>query len=273
MTAGPPPTGGRGNGLAPQGSWVALGECDPRVADELLGDLALARIPAYALASPGSVGGYLELRLPVRPVDRLFVDGAQLSAARQLVSTRLAETGLDALAQPAPAPLEQDAAFAAIIADFQAPTEPGSWPASEDLGPAGNELDLPAGPASTRRAAGPVIRPATPPGLLDPGGLLYDSPLGDGGRLPGADPFAGDEHHYLPPAPPPVSPWHPVTRAGALAVLAGLLSFLLPPLGVFTDATVADALGATLIVAGTAALVSRLREDRPADGPDDGAVV
>jgi hypothetical protein len=154
--------------------------------------------------------------------------------------------------------------FAEIVAGLRAPdasaepgAEPGArrWPAAEDIDPR--------------------VRPGGETGLLDPGGLLYDSSIGEGRREPGADPFDGDDNHYSPPEPEPGPPMHAVTKAGIFALLAGIFFLFAPVFGLFSDDTISDVLGAAFVIGGIAALVSRLRDDDP-DGPgrsDDGAVV
>ncbi|HEV7209569.1 MAG TPA: hypothetical protein VGN54_12640 [Mycobacteriales bacterium] len=255
------PHGGRGNGLSATAGWVALGECDPRLADELLGDLALARIAAYAAPSVGAQGGYLERRPPRRPLDQLFVDGVHRQEAQALIRGRLGP--------PPPPSTPDDAAFAAIVAGFDAPAPAGGWPVSEDI----DASAVPPAPADDRPAAPRVVRPAQEPGLLDPGGLLYDSVLGDGQRQRGEDPFAGDDNHYEPPPVEPLPPVHPLTRAAVVAIVAGVLCLLAPIFGLFTDAGVADLVAAALIVGGIATLVARMRDGPRDDDSDDGAVV
>lgn len=262
MSAGAP-AGGRGNGLSAAAGWVALGECDPRLADELLSDLAVAGVAAYAAPSVGAQGGYLERRPPRRPLDQLFVDGGRRQEARALISGRLGP--------PGPPSTPDDEAFAAIVAGFDGPgTAPAGWPGDEDLdGPAAS----PAPQKERPRQARVVRPPREEPGLLDPGGLLYDSVLGDGERQRGEDPFAGDDNHYEPPPAEPVPPVHPMTRAAVVAIAAGVLCLLAPVFGLFTDTGIADLVGAVLIAGGIATLVARMRDGpRPGDN-DDGAVV
>lgn len=261
-----PPSGSRGNGLS-AASWVPLGDCDPRVADELLGALAAVMIGAYAEPSPGERGGYLEIKLPHRPVDRLYVDGSRRREAEQLLRSQLVP--VDGGGEHLPGSL--DVAFDEIVAGFTAPVvaDRPDWPAAEELAPGSELPPLPVeGPPVAR------YRPAShEPGLLDPGGLLHESLLGDGRRPRGVDPFEGDDSHYEPPEPPPLAPAHPVTRAAWLAILAGFCCLVAPALGLFSDARMAEILGALLVVGGVVTLVARLRDEPVGNDGDDGAIV
>ena len=259
------PAGGRGNGLPAGSGWVPVGECDPRLAEVLLAELAAASIPAYAVPSPGPSGGQ-----PERRPARLFVDAGRRDEARRLIRQRAPELGAAAPGPVPPAgtaPDSDDEAFASIVADFSVTPAHRDWPASEDLG------------SATERAEGAPRppqpwRPASPdPGLLDPGGLLHDSPLGEGHRRRRDDPFAGDDHHYRPPPAGPAPRMRPLTRAAVAAIGAGLLLLLAPGLGLFSDTRVADLLGAALITAGVVGLVTGMRDGPRDGGPDDGAVV
>src|SRR5213082_2139446 len=108
--------GTRDNGLR-CGNYTAVGDLDPRVADSLLETLRENGIAAYAGPAPGATGGYMETRLPSRPVDRLWVDDAQLERAREILAAE--EAG------PAPStPAEQDidAAWQQVLASLQSPS-------------------------------------------------------------------------------------------------------------------------------------------------------
>jgi hypothetical protein len=266
VTATQPPVGSRGNGLT-AGGWARVADCDPRVADELLSLLADAAIAACAAPSPGERGGYLEVRLPRRPVDRLYVDAARRGDAERLVRTRLGEP-LGQLTGPA-SPSANDETFDAIVAGWSV-EQVGDWPEAENLRPG----DLP--PSQQRRRRTDPPPPVTPqrlePGLLDPGGLLYDTPPGDGPRP--QDPFEDDDNHYEPPPPPPGPPLRTATKYAWLAVALGVLALVAVPLDWVTDTQLADVLGGLLVLGGVGSLVWHLRDDdSPRDGPDDGAVV
>ena len=257
-----PPVGSRGNGLA-AGGWTQVADCDPRVADELLALLAEAAIAACAAPSPGERGGYLEVRLPRRPIDRLYVDATRRSDAEVLVRRRLAQP-MGELTGPA-SKSANDIAFEAIVSGWTSSDE-GDWPTVEDV-PQSRASRL-------RRKPEPPPAPNTdPPGLLDPGGLLYDSPIGEGTRDLNADPFEGDENHFEPPPPPPTPPLRAATKYAWLAIAFGVFCLVAPALGWFDDTGLAEVLGALLVVGGVGSLVFHLRDDPDDDPPDDGAVV
>ena len=66
----------RDNGFVAQ-HYAMLADLDPRLADAMLAVLRAAGIAAYVVPSTGSIGGYLDVRLPERPRDRLWVDREQ----------------------------------------------------------------------------------------------------------------------------------------------------------------------------------------------------
>jgi hypothetical protein len=90
FTGDNPPASKRGNGLSAD-AWVSVCDVDPRLAAPLLEALAEASVPAYVAPSTGSVGHYLEVRLPDRPADRLWVDAARRTEAEAIVATVLPE--------------------------------------------------------------------------------------------------------------------------------------------------------------------------------------
>jgi hypothetical protein len=269
MTRGAPP-GARDNGLPATSWWAPLGECDPRVTGDLLTQLAAASIPAYAQPSAGSRGSYLELRPPRRPMDSLYVDNGSQHAARKLLAGQLGD-GEPPAAAPREASTESnspstdsggdvqsdddtDALFAAIIADFHGPNGPPPPP------------EVPNPPrqpwTSTRE-----------PGLLDPGGLLHDSSIGEGRGRRATDPFEGDDEHFERPQVEPPPPMHPMTKVSVAAIVAGIALLLAPAIISFSDLGVSSTVGALLVAGGTIGLVLRLRDDPPDDGSDGGAVV
>lgn len=89
------PRGSRSNGL-PVTAWTAVADLDPRIADDVLITLHANGIGAYVEPTPAEAGGYRELRLPVRPTDRLFADAAAHEKARAIVTAELAESELAA---------------------------------------------------------------------------------------------------------------------------------------------------------------------------------
>jgi hypothetical protein len=262
MTATQPPVGSRGNGLS-AGGWALVADCDPRVADELLTLLADAAIAACAAPSTGERGGYLEVRLPRRPVDRLYVDAARRADAEKLVRTRLAEP-MGQLTGPA-SPSANDEAFDAIVAGWSV-QQLGDWPDAENVRP-----DEPPPTERRRRPTTPEPTPRQDTGLLDPGGLLYDSTIGEG--QPSADPFEGDENHYVPPPPPPAPKLRSATKVAWIAIVLGIAALLAVPLGWIADTQLADLVGGMFVLGGVGSLIYHLRDDSPHDGPDDGAVV
>ncbi|HEY5334922.1 MAG TPA: hypothetical protein VIJ71_02740 [Mycobacteriales bacterium] len=256
-----PPGNSRGNGLH-AGGWIRVVDCDPRLTDELLALLADAAIAACAAPSPGERGAYLEVRPPRRPVDRLYVDSLRREDAERLVRGRL-ERPIGELTGTA-SPSAQDEAFDAIVADFSGPAGPVVWPDAENVGDDPGHRNDP----SVRRHQPP---PSTG-GLLDPGGLLYDSTIGEGTR-DRDDPFADDPHHYEPPPPPPAPRWRSTTKAAGAALLVGLLFLVAAQTGLVTDSGFADAIGGLLMLGGAVALVVNLHDDPREDDGDDGARV
>lgn len=115
MTTEGLPRGVRDNGLRCTG-YSAIADLDPRIADRLLAELRDAGIAAYAAPTPGSVGGYMETRLPDRPIDRLWVDTAEVPRARTLVDSERSEE------------IDFDAAWEQMVASLRGGTETPSWP-------------------------------------------------------------------------------------------------------------------------------------------------
>jgi hypothetical protein len=255
VTAVQPPVGSRGNGLT-AGGWTRVADCDPRLADELLSLLADAAIAACAAPSPGERGGYLEVRLPRRPIDRLYVDASRRAEAEQLVRGRL-ERPVGELTGPS-SPSANDEAFDAIVAGWSI-TQVGDWPDAENVSPQPprrRRTDPPSNPIPTRRPESPD--------LLDP--------LGE--NLPrDRDPFEYDDNHYEPPPPPPVPRLRSVTKMALLGIVLGILCLVAVPLDWVTDAELADLLGGLLILGGVGSLVFHLHDEPRDDDPDDGAVV
>jgi hypothetical protein len=257
-----PPAGGagdrtnrphpRGNGL-PAEHFAALLDVDPRVAELLLEALRRAGIAAYVAPTPGSVGGYLDVHLPDRPTDRLWVDGARRVQAGEVVRQELASSSTDvatpaASAEPTADPFEQ------IVAGFADPWPTGSgevpWPAAEDI-------------------------PAEPTGTVLPPSRIVRYPVVERRRddaLPEAVENYLDEHFVPDPPPPLPRPsiatfWALVGLVGGLVVLVGS-SILRWQLDLFIEA--AALFG---ILGGFATLVWRMHDRSDDDDQDDGAVV
>lgn len=132
-------SGRRRNGLT-AAAYAALVDIDPQLATTLLGALHRAGVAAYVEPVPGSVGGYLEVRLPDRPTDRLWCDHRQRELARTVVEHELADA-VPRLAEPA-----SDPAWEAVLASWrlsggadtptatQPPPRPGPGDADDDVG-------------------------------------------------------------------------------------------------------------------------------------------
>jgi hypothetical protein len=75
----------RDNGFVAR-HYVPLADLDPRLADAMLDLLREENIAAYASPSTGRLGGYLEVILPERPRDRLWVDREQRDRAAVLLA-------------------------------------------------------------------------------------------------------------------------------------------------------------------------------------------
>ncbi|MDQ1485970.1 MAG: hypothetical protein QOJ62_1663, partial [Actinomycetota bacterium] len=76
---------GRDNGFVAR-HYVPLADLDPRLADAMLDVLRAESIAAYVVPSTGRVGGYLDVHLPERPRDRLWVDREHHDRAVVLLS-------------------------------------------------------------------------------------------------------------------------------------------------------------------------------------------
>ena len=153
---------GRDNGFVAR-HYVPLADLDPRLADAMLDALRAEGIAAYVVPSTGQLGGYLEVHLPERPRDRLWVDRRHHDRATALLSVHgdrpdliAAPSSPDQLddvaadveglpdAQP-DRPLDggpyggdsTDDVWAQIVAGFDLPTDIGGspWPLAEDLPP------------------------------------------------------------------------------------------------------------------------------------------
>lgn len=242
-------SGRRGNGLA-AGAYVPLAEFDPRLADAVLQALGEAGIAAYVTPFSGTTGGYLEVSLPDRPTDRVWVD----SAARPRAEAVLAQLSNPPVTEPAPG--DEEESWRAIVATFSAePTGTPSWPPDEELPSEGS-------------VAGRLVRPA---GRAD----RYREPAEGTGTAEAAevtDP--ADDEHYVPPVPPPVPAPHPVTRWAVLALIGGVAVLVLPAIFAEPVGPGLALLAVLAVLGGFATLVARMRDAPPTDsGPDDGAVV
>lgn len=251
--AGSRRSGRRDNGLT-AAAYLPLADLDPWRADALLESLRAAGVAAYVTPSTGRQGGYLEVTLPDRPTDRLWVDSAARPQAARVMAAELS----DRPPEGEPAAVDEEASWRAIVATFQAkPAGTPTWPVAEEVGD---------GPATGR-----LVRRAEP---AEP---AYGSPEPAYGSVSPAhdtDSDPADDDHYVPPVPPPVPQPQPVTRWAMLALVGGLAVLVLPAL--FSDPV---GPGITLlailaVLGGFVTLVARMRDAPPTDsGPDDGAVV
>lgn len=143
-----------------------------------------------------------------------------------------------------PGPLDEDAAFAAIIAGFDAPAFDPTPPTP------------------------PVAPPPVDPPRFDPPPV--DPPRGPRDYEP-----AAESEHYLPPPPAPRPPTHPTTKWGLATIGLGLVLLIAPWLLSLEQTDGIDFLGVGAILAGIGLLVSRLRTGNDPGGydDDDGAVV
>src|SRR5690606_37488004 len=216
--------------------------------------------------------------------DRLYVDRAHVATARDHLArlareereaeaaerTRAVETtdrGGDAPAGTVPSPRttgpveptpeEVDRAFAEIVAGFGATTIPDAVTGRPD----GTESALPHPSRPERRRSEPERAPEE--------GSLLDALDTFGANLPDDDPG-----EFVPPEPPPVPRPALPTVLAVIGVVGGLAVFLQPQLLSFLTESLAMFVGFAMVVAGSAALVWRLRpggEDDP--DPDHGARV
>lgn len=254
-----PRSGTRDNGLR-AARYVAVGDLDPRVAEALLHTLREEGIAAYVAPTPAARGGYLELRLPAHPSDRLYVDETRATRASDLMSSEAGAAGesgrgVGSAAMPhpsaslqSPAEVELDAAWQQVLVSLQTPsTAPvPPWPVAEDLS------------ESSAATAAP------PPALAGPDDG-YDDRYADFVVDEGQD----VEEHYVPPSPPPLPRLHLVTVLALVGILGGLLV-----LATNVEGGEFAWLAVLAIIGGAAALIWRVKEGPPADsGWDDGAVV
>jgi hypothetical protein len=249
MDSGVPRGSTRDNGLR-CANYAPIADLDPRVVDSLLSTLRDAGIAAYAVPAAGTVGGAMELRMPPRPVDRLWVDDQQVARARGIVADEQREEPREeprdvttvggaggagpAATQPAGADsVDLDAAWQQVLASLQSPSSSPvpPWPVREDV-----DRDDAAEPPAD-----------------------------------GADDTdeAGDDEHFVPPPPPPFPRPQPATLGAMLSIAAGLAVLALQ-----LDGGSLTALAILAILGGVASQVWLMRNGPPTDsGWDDGAVL
>jgi hypothetical protein len=186
MTEGAARRGTRDNGLR-CAAYTVVADLDPRVADALLETLRDAGIAAYAGPAPGVTGGYMETRLPSRPVDRLWVDEQLVEQARRIIDTEQPTQPSAAMAD-----VDVDAAWQQVLASLQTPSSAPvpPWPVSEDI---------------------------DDPSATDEGRMVRAASTGDG------DDGDVEDEHFVPPPPPPLPRFHRKTLAALAAIALGLV--------------------------------------------------
>jgi hypothetical protein len=230
----------RGNGLTAD-AYVPLADLTPQLADAMLATLREAGIAAYAAPAPGQTGGYLDVRLPEEPTDRLYADASAKEDAEDILEERLPE-----LREEYAASRDEDQIFAEIVASFNRPAEGGEmpWPAEENIDVVSEE---PGEESSGERAlTARVVKPAS-----------------------GED---EDDDHYIPPPPPPLPKLDATTRFAWLAMLGGPLYLLASVFLRWEVPSWAAFTAVAAFIGGLVALVLRLGDEPPEDD-DDGAVV
>lgn len=226
----------RGNGLTAD-AYVPLADLTPQLADAMLAALREAGIAAYAVPAPGETGGYLDVRLPEEPTDRLYADASARATAEKILEARLPELRDDYAASR-----DEDQIFAEIIASFDRPSAGGEtpWPAEENIDETGEGGEV------SRLAAPRVVKPAA-----------------------GED--EDDGEHFVPPPPPPLPKPDATTRLAWIALLGGPV-YLVASVFLRWDVPSWAAFAAVAgFIGGFVALVLRMGDEPPED--DDGAVV
>lgn len=239
----------RDNGLPAQ-AWTHVADLDPWVADAALDALRRAGVAAYTTPHPGHRGAYLDVQLPDRPTDRLYVEaGAAERAAVVLADLGSGEESHPADRLPGGNASDVDAAFAEIVAHL--------------------ELDETAGePSGT---SSPTVEPpAAADGRVIRGAVGWDDLFFAEHLRPPQQSVEGEEG-FVPPPPPPVPRGTPLRRFAWAAVVGCPLVVLVC---VLTEHRLDGWVGLLVVggfVAGLVTLFATLGE-REDDG-DDGAVV
>lgn len=237
---------GRGNGLS-AASYAPLVVVESAVVDVLLAALAAEGVAAYAsLAGTDGPGPPATGSGDADEAGRVFVDGEQRILARRVLAQALPRVAAQLVER------EQEAAFAAIVAGWDTPSE-RTWPDAEDVSAAPGTP--PAPPRATPR---PPVRPQ------------QAAPVS--GHVAGHDSGDEDEHYVAPPPPPLPRPSGAILLAVAALVL-GVALLLAPTLTGLEHRTSYDVVAIGCILGAVALLVSRMRTTSVDDGPDDGAVV
>ncbi|HET8969810.1 MAG TPA: hypothetical protein VFN19_02020 [Candidatus Nanopelagicales bacterium] len=255
-----PPTG-RDNGLPPASSYVALVDVDPPLADQVLGLLREAGVPAVAAPLAGETGPYQDTRPPRRPTDRIHVDRLRVALARATVAGALPALRADFHADVARRSdadgmraAEVDRVFSQIVSGFEQPVAGvGPWSALEDRDEDPDPPSRSGSGLSSRLVRRSVPEPAPEP-------------------VP--DPTYWPEDHFVPPPPPPLPRLDRVGRFAWAGVVGGPALLILT---VLVDLPLDRYVGLAAVgafVGGFVALVARMPDrSQDQDGWDDGAVV
>jgi hypothetical protein len=254
----------RDNGLPAQ-QWTHVADLDPRVADAALDALRNAGVAAYATPHPGQAGPYLDVQLPDRPTDRLYVEAGARERAAAVLADLQRTTSIGAPSGGDPredafgtgSAAEVDARFAEIVSQFDlstAPQEPLSRP--EDVPPDEPDDASPSG------------------GRLLRGTYGWDDLLAVTARAQPAPEPEDEDEGYVPPPPPAVPRGTPLRRFAWAAVLGAPIVVVLCVLFSYGLDGWTGLLVVGAFIGGLVTLVATL-DDRPLDddGPDHGAVV
>jgi hypothetical protein len=173
--------------------------------------------------------------------------------------------------EPQRAPLDEEAAWAALVAGYDEEPEPGTadWPEAENVPEGERSVDLaePPAPDPTDPAA---VSTAPPPSERS----IVIHPVIRGPR--DYEPAEEDDAHYEPPEPPPLPEADVTTKFAWLAVLGGPLLLIVLVLFQMEITWWQATLGVGGFLGGFATLVSRMRtaeDDAEDDDPDRGARV
>jgi len=177
--------GSRDNGLR-CANYAPVADLDPRIVDVLLTTLRDEGIAAYATPTPAATGGAMEVRLPSRPIDRLWVDDTQIARAKDLVERE--STQRDDRAESLPVDNDFESAWQQVLASLQSTPGPATptWPEDE-------------------------------PESYDAGFGTDDEESFDDSYDP------ADEAHFEPPPPPPLPRLRKSTIGACAAIVIGLL--------------------------------------------------
>jgi hypothetical protein len=233
----------RGNGLTAD-AYVPVADLTPQLADAMLAALREAGIAAYAVPAPGETGGYLDVRLPEEPTDRLYADASARTAAEEILETRLPELRADYAASR-----DEDQIFAEIVASFDRPSAAGErpWPAEENIDetPDDPAEESPGESTGELTLTARVVKPATDD--------------------------EDDEDHFVPPPPPPLPKPDAMTRFAWIALLGGPIYLVASVFLSWEVPSWAAFVAVAAFIGGFVALVLRMGDEPPED--DDGAVV